>query len=99
MRQFKDVRERQGETVLCIAPCLRIFLHLFNHFNQTDHSLIWYAKPIIKFDNCTPAECDDMAAYQEEFSVFHGADVVTMFLHVNSHENDTRKGGGLENVV
>ncbi len=39
-----------------------------------------------------------MAAYQEELSVFHGADVVT-FLHVNSHESDTRKGGGLENVV
>lgn len=40
-----------------------------------------------------------MAAYQEELSVFHGADVVTTFMHVNSHESDTRKGGGLENVV
>lgn len=40
-----------------------------------------------------------MAAYHEELSVFHGADVVMMFMHVNSHESDTRKGGGLENVV
>jgi len=35
-----------------------------------------------------------MAANQEELSVSRGADAVMMFTHVNSHQSDTRKGGG-----
>lgn len=72
---------------ICSTTSIKLITALFGMQNQWFHLTIAHQQNVMTWQ------------YQEELSVFHGADVVTTFLYVNSHESDTRKGGGLENVV